>query len=219
MKNRKKDWEKGNTLLEYAILLPVIFACVVLCIYIFIIFYQKTLIQNIAEDTAQSISRQWGYKPLPTEEMTTGVYKKETYESREVYWHLKLLGNKKKESTAIVHIKDNTKNIGLLKPYINDKGQVSEPEVIVDFKAGFPSVLHVNIRTMYNTPAKGLLKLIGFKEYLVIEGKAQALVYDPKDMINTTDYAYQIIRETKIYKKFIEKIKPLKANLDKFLKE
>ena len=55
---------------------------VFICIVVFLILYQKAIIQNMAEDVTQSLSRQWGYKPLPVDEINSGVYKRETYESR-----------------------------------------------------------------------------------------------------------------------------------------
>lgn len=216
---KSKNGERGNATLEYIILLPIVFVCIFLCVFIFLILYQKTLIQNIAEDAAQSISRQWGYNPLPVGEISTGVYRKETYENREIYWHLKLLSNNKKEAAAKSYMEENSRNLGLLKRYKDHTGQACEPEILVDLKPGIRSVLHVTVKAKYDMPAKGLLRLAGLKEYLLIEARAQAMVYDPKELINTTDYVYQLITESKFYEKFAEKIKLLKENLDKFLKE
>ena len=85
---------RGHSTLEYAVLMPIVLICVFICIEIFLIQYQKSVVQNIAEEAAQSLSRQWGYKPLPVDEISSGVYKRETYESMEVD-ELKLLFSKK----------------------------------------------------------------------------------------------------------------------------
>ena len=184
---KKNNWNKGSSTVECAILMPIILACVLLCIFIFMILYEKTLLQNYAEDVAMSLSRQWGYKPLPVDELETGVYKKETYEDREIYWQLKLLGNNKKELAAYEYIRDNTKTTGILKPYKDRTGKEVQNEISVDFTPGIPSTIQITIIAKYSTPAKPLLSLIGMNDYLIIEAKAKSTVYDPKDMINTTD--------------------------------
>lgn len=221
MKTGKRLLRSGNSTLEYTILMSIVFICVFICIVIFLILYQKALVQNMAEDVAQSLSRQWGYKPLPIDEVNSGVYKKDTYESREVYWNLKILFSRKKEEVAKEYIEKNLKGIGLLKPYIpendSDNDIKSNTIVDVDIKPGLPAILNVDIKVAYEMPMKNLFRLIGIREFLVIEGYARSLVYDPKDMINTTDYIYQLIRATDLYQNFMKKIEPLKKNLDKLL--
>lgn len=211
MSKKKLLNNKGSYTLEYAILIPIIFVCVFVCILLFLILYQKTLIQNLAEETVQSISRQWGYKPLPTDQLTTGVYKRDTYESREVYWHLKLWNSKKKEEQAESQILMAIDNLGVLKPHI------SKPKVDVIFKPGIPSEVVVKIQVAYQVPGISLIKLIDEVDYLIIAGEARSAVYDSKDMINTSDYVYQIIRETKFYQDIMAKIETLKGNLSKII--
>lgn len=217
----KSLWKSGHSTLEYTLLIPIVLICVFICMVAFLILYQKALVQNMAEDAAQSLSRQWGYKPLPVDEISSGVYKRETYESREVYWNLKLLFGKKKEEAAIEYIEKNIEDLGLLKPYIPEKNSgksIDNLIVNVDIKPGLPAVLYVDIKAVYHMPMQNLMQLIGFGKCLIIEGHAQSLVYDPKDMINTTDYVYQLIRTTDIYQSFMKKIEPLKKNLDKLIK-
>jgi len=222
MKVFAKPSTSGHSTLEYALLMPIIFICVFVCIIVFMILYQKAIIQNIAEETAQSLSRQWGYSPLPVEEISSGVYKRETYESREVYWNLKLLFSEKKKKDAKEYIEKSIKNVGFLKPYNSQAfGDNSIPDttVNVDIKPGLPAVLNVEIKAAYKMPAKNLMNLIGIGDCLIIKGYARTLIYDPKDMINTTDYVYQLIRSTDFYQDFIKRIEPIKKNLDRILKE
>lgn len=212
MDKKKLLHNRGSYTLEYAILIPMIFVCVYVCILVFLLFYQKTLIQNIAEDAAQSISRQWGYKPLPVDELVTGVYRKDTYESRETYWHLKLWNNKKKEEQAKEYISVGLDKIGVLRTH------PSHPiDVTVDFKPGIPSKVFVVIEVAYKAPGTGLLKLVGKDDFIIIRCEACSTVYDSKDMINTADYVYQIIRETKVYQDIMAKIDSLKGSLDNII--
>lgn len=222
MKVIAKKSISGHSTLEYALLMPIIFICVFACIIVFLILHQKAIIQNIAEEAAQSLSRQWGYNPLPVEEIHSGVYKRETYDNREIYWNLKLLFSEKKKKDAREHIEKNIKNVGLLKPYsskVSSDNAVPDTTVNVDIKPGLPAVLNIEIKAAYIMPAKYLMKLIGIGDCLIIKANARSLIFDPKDMINTTDYVYQLIRSTDLYQDFIEKIEPLKKNLDRILKE
>jgi len=222
MKVSVKSSISGHSTLEYALLMPIIFICVFACIVVFLILYQKAIVQNIAEEAAQSMSRQWGYNPLPVEELNSGVYKRETYENREVYWNLKLLFSEKKKQDAREYIEKNIKGAGLLKPYnsqVTANNTVPDTTVNVEITPGLPAVLTIEIKAAYMMPAKNLLRLIGIGDCLIIKANARSLIFDPKDMINTTDYVYQLLRSTDLYQDFIKKIEPLKKNLDRILKE
>lgn len=214
----KKPSASGSATIEYALLMPIVFACIFAAIIVMMILYQKTIIQNIAEDTAQSLSRQWGYKPLPYEEIDTGVYKRETYESREMYWNIKFWNNGSKIKTAEEYANKKVEGMGPLKVY---KGFVAgldaEKPVTVSYTIGLTSTLSVDIKVAYKVPGAGLMKLLGMGDYLVIEGHGKASVYDAKDMINTTDYVLQMVMNTQIYQDYMAKIAPLKENLDKVM--
>jgi len=209
MENNKSWNIRGSFTVEFAVLIPVIFACVFACLNVFLVLYQKTLIQNIAEEAAQSLSRQWGYKPLPVDELVTGVYKRETYESRETYWHLKLWNNRKKQEQAENRIMTGLDSLGVLKPKLKHPIKVD-----VDFRPGLPSEVAVKVEISYTAPGLGLMKLFGAGDYITVTGEARSAVYDSKDMINNADYVYQIIRETKVYKDIMKKINTVKEKLN-----
>lgn len=221
MSVKMKRWETGNATLEYALILPVVFVSILAVIVVFFVLYQKALIQNLAEDAAQSLSRQWGYQPLPMEELDTGVYQKATYETREIYWHIKLWNNDDKEAAAEEYLKEKVMSSSALKLYnpeeASKKGSDDqEPSVAVSYTPGLPSTLTVEIKAAYRVPG---LKFIGLGDYVVIKGYGRAFIYDSKDMINTTDYVIQLIRGTKTFQLFNEKLSPLRENLDKILKK
>lgn len=56
MKTFMKSPISGHSTLEYALLMPIIFICIFICIIVFLILYQKAIVQNIAEEAAQSLS-------------------------------------------------------------------------------------------------------------------------------------------------------------------
>lgn len=223
-----KTGTTGNATLEYAILLPTVFACVFAVITVFLVLTQKALIQNLAEDTAETLSRQWGYMSFLDEEMKSGIYKKTTYKEREIYWNLKLWNNEEKEKKAERYIKKRVIEMGPLKTFQpqkstegNQKNENSyqDPSVLVKYTADLPSTLTVEIVANYIVPGAGVMKLLGMGDFLTIKGSAQGYVYDAKDMINTTDYVIQIFQGTKTYQLFMEKVKPLKDNLQKIIKK
>lgn len=150
------------------------------------------------------------------------MYKRQTYESRETYWNLKLFFSRRKKNDAKEYIENRIKDVGFLKPYSPDtSADGNKPDTTIDVNIipGLPAVLNVEIKVAYQMPVKNLMRLIGIGDCLVIEGYARSLIYDPKDMINTTDYVYQLIRATDLYENFMKKIEPLKKQLDKIVKE
>lgn len=207
----KASEKSGSTTLEYAIILPVVFAVVLAAIMVFLLLYQKALVQNLAEAAAESLSRQWSYTEITAGEISTGVYKRETYDEREIYWNIGFWDNGRKEDFAEEYIKEKVTGMGVLKA-----GNRSGPEVRVEYRAGIPAVLTVKIKGTYRMPGAGLMKTIGLSDALTIEGAAEAFVFDSKDIINTADYAFQILQQTKTYQKFTEKISPLRENIEKF---
>jgi len=221
----KKAREKGSTTLEYAILLPTVFACVFAVILVFLLLYQKAVIQNLAEETAESMSRQWGYKSVTDDEMSTGVYKKETYEEREIYWNLKIWENGGKEMKAGEYLRSRAAGAGPLQLFRKSpSGGASETggssdaiSIAVDYNAGFPSVLSVEIKALYTVPGAGLMRLVGMGDFVTVKGYAEANVYDAKELINTTDYCVQLLRNTKSYQIFKEKTASLKDGLNGML--
>ncbi|HBR01763.1 MAG TPA: hypothetical protein DD738_04050 [Ruminiclostridium sp.] len=222
MTKKKKIGESGNTTLECAILLPLVFACVFAVIVVFLALYQKSLIQGLAEDSAESLSRQWQYSRVSEEEIKAGVYLKETFKDREIYWDFKIWNNNKKANWAEDYIKSRIEGLGPLRVYdsqsTGEKGaSVSDAFVKVEYQTGLTSVVNVDIKVWYRVPGAGLLKLVGFGDHILVQGRARAQVYNTKDMINSADFVLQILRESKTYELFMKKASAVKESIDNVL--
>ncbi|MCX7773108.1 MAG: pilus assembly protein [Clostridia bacterium] len=201
---------KGSATVEYAIILPLAFACVFAVVCIFFSIYQQSLLQSLAEDAAESMARQWGYDPLPVDQINTGAYEWTTFKNREIYWNLKALVSDKKEAAIQSYVEERAKTLGLLK-LLKDVPLT----VTVAYSPGLPSMLQVNITARYQTVGAGVLKLLGIGEVLELRGRAETAVYDPKEMINTTDYVVQLFRQSKTFESFQKLVAPVKGILDK----
>ncbi len=215
MKNAKNR-SAGNTTIEYAIVMPLVFACVIACITTFLLLYQKAMLQSTAENLAESVARQWNYESINHKEIWNGVFERSTFNKREVYWNLKFLKHKSKERAAEEFCQLAVKDLGLLKLY-KEEGQENVPEVRVKYHTGLPSYVTVRIQASYFLPGASILGLLGMGESVTLVSEAQCHVHDSKDMINTTDYVVQLIRETKLYEAFEEKLHSIKNSIDKFL--
>jgi len=216
MQNKKHC--RGSSTIEIAIIMPIVFALILASVMLFLILYQKALIQNVAENMAESLSRHWNYKSLTfKEEVENGAYTKNTYSEREVYWDLKFWTYGRKKADAEKYIKEKVMYLGPLKPARTNGRPDGHVDVSVNYKYGLITTVTVNIAAHYKVPGSGLLKLAGLDDLLIIRGEAQAQVYNAKNMINTTDYVIQLIRNTKAYDMFMEKLKPVKDALNKII--
>ncbi len=206
--------KKGSATVEYAIILPIVFAVVITVILVFLAIYQKSLIQSLADATCEGLSMVWGHNPLDSEDIQTGSFKKTSYDAREVYWQINPLSRTEKESKAEAYVMKRLTGIGFLK-----ENTSSPAEVDVVFIAGFPySKVKVSITTTYQVPGARLLRLVGLGELMTLKVSSEATVFDQKDMINNTDYIIQIVKASKLGN-ILEKIfNPLKEAMNSLIK-
>lgn len=199
----------GSATIEYIIILPLVFACVVAVIVVFAALYQKSMVQALAESTADGLSMTWGHSPLIPNDIETGAYSRESYNNRQLYWQILDLGNDNKKAVAEKWMKDKLSGMGLLREIKDNPSSVN-----VDYQMGFPfSKIYVDITANYRLPGAGLLKFIGLGDYLIIKGYAEATVYDQKEMINNTDYVIQNVRESKLADLLAKVFEPLKKGI------
>ncbi|NMA64697.1 MAG: pilus assembly protein [Clostridiaceae bacterium] len=208
---------RGNFTVEYAILLPVIFAAIIFSIVVFLIFYQGALLQNTAENLAESLARQWNYAFLNRQEINSGVYQKSSFDEREVYWDIKIWKNRSKENSAQKYCQEYVEKLGFFRFYESNNSQV-KPKVQVKYSTGIPSKVKVKIDASYVFPGSEIMRVLGLGNVLKIKAEAQCNVYNAKDMINTTDYIFQMLRETKIYALLDKRFQDIKNSIDKVIR-
>ncbi len=213
---KKADMRSGSATIEYIIILPLVIACVVAVIMVFECLHQRSLIQALAESTAEGLSMIWGHSPLKEEEIATGSYSRESYDNRQLYWHILPIGNNRKTDSAEAEnwAEKHLENLGLMKEIEDKKAKVS-----VSYHHGFPtSRIKVSITANYVTPGAQALRFIGLGDWLTIKGYAEAPIYDQKEMINISDYIIQKVMESKIGEVLKKIASPLKKAL-KMLEE
>ena len=157
-----------------------------------------------------------GSSPLKEEEIATGSYSRESYDNRQLYWHILPIGNNRKTDSAEAEnwAEKHLENIGLMKEIEDKKAKVS-----VSYHHGFPtSRIKVSITANYVTPGAQALRFIGLGDWLTIKGYAEAPIYDQKEMINISDYIIQKVMESKIGEVLKKIASPLKKAL-KMLEE
>ncbi|NLM75267.1 MAG: pilus assembly protein [Clostridiaceae bacterium] len=206
---------RGNFTVEYAILLPVIFAVVIAGIVVFLIFYQGALLQNTAENLAEALARQWNYGGITNQEMISGVYQKSTFDEREIYWNLK--SSRSKERAAQEYCQKLIENLGFFRFYKYSNPQV-KPKVVVNYSAGILPEITVSIEASYVFPGSDILRIFGLGDILKIKANAQCNVHSAKDMINATDYILQMLRETELYEALDEKFQDIRNSIEKVIR-
>ncbi|NLU32055.1 MAG: pilus assembly protein [Clostridiaceae bacterium] len=199
----------GRATIEYIIIMPVVIACVMAVIMVFECLYQQSAIQALADSTAEGLSMIWGHNPIKEEEIASGAFSRESYDNRQLYWQILPANSDEKRSTARDWVEKQLESIGLLKE-VKDRNA----EVSVSYHHGFPtSKIVVNITAYYVLPGAAALKFIGLGDVLTIRCRAEAPVYDQKEMINVSDYVIQKVMESKAGE-FLKKIaSPLKKAL------
>jgi len=205
---------RGNLTTEYAVLLPAILAVITLAVVVFLIFYQGALLQNAAENLAEALARQWNYASFTNQEIKSGVYQKVTFDERELYWDLK--GSHSKERAAQEYCREYVRNLGFLRFCKYDDSQ-ADPEVTVSYTGGMRPEIMVSIEAFYVFPGSGILKALGLGEILRIEASARCNVHNAKDMINTTDYIFQMLRETGLFDSLDRKFQDIRNSVEKVL--
>lgn len=210
LKDAKMKTKTGSATIEYIIILPLVFACIVAVIVVFAALYQKSMVQSLAESTAEGLSMTWGHSPLSPDDIETGAYSRQSYDSRQLYWQILPLPKGVKEGIAKEWTMDQLKGIGLLRETEDKPSSVD-----INYAIGFPfSKIHVEITANYRLPGAALLKFIGLGDYLIIKGYAEATVYDQKELINNSDYVIQKVRESSLPEFLAKVLEPLKKGLD-----
>lgn len=183
----------GRATVEYAIIMPLAIACVVAAITVFQCLYQKSAIQTLAEQAAESLSMVWGHGIISEEDITTGAYSRESYDNRQLYWQVFPSGTDVKTGAAQNWAERQLERTGLL-----EEIKSRDASVTVRYQHGFPaSRITVSITAYYRMPGAAALKYLGLGDILVIRGYAEAPVYDQKEMINVADYIIQAVMESR----------------------
>ncbi len=205
---RMKNSRKGAVTIEYALVFPVVIICIMILLYIGLIYYQQALLQSVVSENAQNCALLWGYD-FDTLDTGEGITSMEAYQSEGLYWHVFSDASPKKDMLQ-EGIKDELLKRSILKPSKDVEVEVIFHNYLIVQKVGFKADI------TYKLPfADGLLKVLGQSEGIKLSAYSEITVYDPKEFIHNVDYLLQIYDESGASDWVKEKLEPVKNSLNK----
>lgn len=196
-----KKHNKGAVTVEYAVIFPVVVICILILIYIGMLFYQQCMMQSAVNRYVRSLAHLWGYNP-DNVDYEAGISKKETYLDEELYWHL-FADTQKRAKKATESVRNELMAKSIIRPKAGFDVQVTYSNVIISKKIG------INARAVYPLPFRKIFELLGSSGYVTIEAYGETSISDPPEFIRNTDYLLQIYEESGAKKLVLEKLEPL----------
>lgn len=200
----------GYVTVEYAVIFPIVIVCLLLLIYLGMLYYQQSLLQSVVSENVQNLALLWGYN-LQHAEMRSGIEDRDTYLNEELYWQIFSNPDERKKK-AVETVKNDYLAKSIIKPSGNIDVQIEYTNLLVHKKVG------IRARTSYPMPFKGFFKLVGFPEGVIIDVYSETIINDPAEFIQNVDYLLQLYEETGAKDWVEDKFKPL-ANTLKEIKD
>lgn len=202
---RKKN--KGAITVEYAMIFPLVIFCVIILIYLGMIYYQQALMQSIASENAENWAMLWGYDAQKVES-SIGVITRDAYQSEGLYWQFFSSADRKKDMIRREILEDYRKR-SLLKTIEDAEVNITYQNYLLFQKVG------VEITAKYPSPMKSFFQSVGLSGDIKLRAYSETTVHDPKEFIHNVDYLLQIYEESGAKEWVQEKLKPLKDTLIK----
>ena len=133
---------RGAVTVEYAIIFPIVIICILLLIYLGMLYYQQCLMQTVVSENVQSLALLWGYE-LDGADVKTGITSKDAYISEKLYWHIAQETNEKKIKAA-QSIQNEIMLKSIIKPQNDFEVEVKEAEVVEIVEKLRPKVQALN---------------------------------------------------------------------------
>lgn len=192
---------RGAVTVEYAIIFPIVIICILLLIYLGVLYYQQCLMQTVVSENVQSLALLWGYE-LDGADVKTGITSKDAYISEKLYWHIAQETNEKKIKAA-QSIQNEIMLKSIIKPQNDFEVEVIYSNSLISKKVG------ISAKAEYPLPFKSFFKLIGSSGYVLIDTYSETVINAPKDFIQNIDYLLQIYEESGAKGWVQEKCEPL----------
>jgi hypothetical protein len=186
--NKFKNNTKGSITVEAAIVFPIICLAIFAVIYICMLLYQRAYIQAIADMAVKRAAVTWDNS---RKDIVNGFVKKtEMGESGLLGLYSDLIGinTKSKEGNLKRYINAKINTYDVLKSW---KG-------IVDVKYDNYIIykkLNVIITQKYEIPLGEMLTIFGLDKYYTIQVKSNAVINDPKTVIDNVDFILEVAEE------------------------
>jgi hypothetical protein len=200
--------DNGAMTVEYAVIFPFVIICVMILIYLGLMFYEQAVLMSVAGENVQNWALLWGFDPN-TIQAEEGITSHDSYISKGLYWQLFASDITDKKNFVQNSIREDLKRRSILK-------KAKEVEVDVNYQNYvIYQMVGVKVTACYPLPLKGLLKHFGLSGDIKLQAYSKTSVHDPKEFIHNADYLLQLYEETGAKDWFGEKCKPLVDSLKK----
>ena len=191
----------GAATVEYAIVFPVVIICILILVYLGMLYYQQCLMQAAVSGYVQNLAFLWGYEPDVTDPRE-GVTSRNAYVSEGMYWHI-YTDVRKRGGKAVRDLQDELMSKSIIKPEDNFEIEVNYRNLLLSKKVG------IRAKAAYPLPFKGFFNRIDLSGYCLIEAYSETTVNDPQDFMQNVDYLLQIYEESGAKEWVEERCKPL----------
>lgn len=198
---------RGAVTVEYAIIFPIVIICIIILIYLGLLYYQQSLMQAVVSESVQNWALLWGYDPKGVD-AKAGITNQNTYFSEGLYWHI-FPNLDEREKNVVDTIKNELITKSILRPIGDINVETKCSNLLIYKKVGFRA------KAIYPLPFKGLLRLIGSSGNITMEAYSETIINDPKEFIQNIDYLLQIYEETGVKDWVTEECEPLVNTLQK----
>jgi hypothetical protein len=175
---------RGSITVEAAIIVPLVFLCVLGILYVGILIYHSSCVHSVASSTAQRGASIWDNA---CDELESG---KNDMNLPAKGLYRRILGGNYEEEKA------------LMKEYINSeldqKGFLEEVMRDIDIRLSNNLVyrkLSIKVTCSYRNPAADFLGIFGVNDIFSIKAEYEALLNDAPEFIRNTDFICDIEKE------------------------
>ena len=211
--NRARRGQSGLATVEYAVIMPLLIFLVMLLLFVIFTLHDRAVLQSSTTEMAESLARVWRCGSNPQNWMDSGDWSPEARDGRTLYWQLGTVLSEEKGKTDRIAamLTERLKNRRWL-PKIRLTGtSANEDRVSISCRGGIPfATLHVETTMSVSVPAASLLKQFGWDGVMHIRASSDALVTDPKSLMQDVDWGLQMLQKTgagKLYGKIAEPVR------------
>lgn len=191
MKNNKLFNQRGSFTVEAALLLPIVFAVLIMLMYICVILYNRTQLAAVGHDVSERTSMMLS---APNINIDSGSM----ITNNNLYSRLFATNTQSKINDVKAYFEKRKLDIGFLDP---------KSDVSIGYNNYlFYRKIKIKIENHYDFPLKGLLQLIGFSGTYNDAVEVNLIVNDPVEVTRNIDFVSYAFDELGHRFKIVEKV-------------
>jgi len=197
----------GAVTVEYAVVFTIVIICILILVYVGMLYYQQCLMQAVVSENVRSLAFLWGFDPGSID-MKAGLTGKDAYVDESLYWHI-FTDTDKRKNKAAQAVQNELMSKSVIKPHGGFDVEVTFRNLIIHKRVG------ISAKAVYSMPFKRFFEYLGSSGYVMIKAHCETTINDPQDFIQNTDYLIQIYEESGFKDRVLEKLEPLVNTLQK----